>query len=224
MLVDKDKHITGRNSPEICTIEDLVPAHHIVRAVDASVDWGRIYDSVEALYNADIGRPGVDPVVLIKIVLIQHIFRLRSLRQTVSEIEINLAYRWFIGYSLLEKIPHFSTVSANFVHRIKGELFDSIFADVIDEVISGCGLPPESLIYESPYLRRGASYDRLMNKYLSIDDIVQMTFEAPPRAVSPDAKKYDSDDIDEDTVPKSRKIEALYSDDELSNIQISLFD
>lgn len=221
MIVDRDKHVVSRQIPEICTIDDLVPQHHIVRAIDASVDWGRIYDAVEPLYSADVGRPSVDPVVLIKIVLIQHVFRLRSLRQTVSEIEINLAYRWFIGCSLHEKVPHFSTVSVNFVKRIKGELFDSIFADVIDEVISGCGLPPESLIYESPYLRRGASYDRLMNKYLSIDDIVQMTFEAVPRAVSPADKKFGEADID---IPQSRGLEALYSDDEIPNMQIGLFD
>lgn len=167
MLVDRDKHIAGRGITEICAIEELVPARHIVRSIDAAVDWGRIYDIVETLYSADTGRPSVDPVVLIKIVLIQHIFRLRSLRQTVAEIEINLAYRWFIGYSLLEKIPHFSTVSTNFVRRINGEIFDNIFTDVIDEIISGCGLPPESLIYESPYLRRGSSYDRLFSKYMS---------------------------------------------------------
>gem|GEM_PF-1973354 len=178
MLADKEKHKRSRRTAEICSIEELLPSHHAVRAIDAAVDWIRVYEAAERLYNADFGRPGVDPVVLVKIALIQHIFRLRSLRQTVSEIEINIAYRWFIGYSLLEKIPHFSTVSANFVRRIKGELFDTIFADVIDQVISGCEFDPEDVIYESPYLKPGDGFDRLVEKHLA-DDLSQVTIDSP---------------------------------------------
>jgi Transposase and inactivated derivatives len=178
MLADKDKHKKSRRTAEICSIEDLLPQQHIVRAIDASVDWLRVFEAAEPLYSAEVGRPGVDPVVLVKIALIQHVFRHRSLRQTVAEIEINIAYRWFIGCSLLERVPHFSTVSANFVRRINGELFDKIFADVIEEVMSGCDFAPADIIYESPYLKRGGGYDRLAKKYLS-EDVSQMTFDSP---------------------------------------------
>jgi Transposase domain (DUF772). len=55
----------------------------------------RVYDFVEHLYSADKGRPAVDPVMLVKIVLIQHLFGIRSLRQTVKEIEMNIAIAGF---------------------------------------------------------------------------------------------------------------------------------
>ena len=58
--------------------------------------------------------PGTDPVVLIKMVLIQHLFGIPSLRQTYREIQVNVAYRWFLGYGLLDNIPHFATVSYAF--------------------------------------------------------------------------------------------------------------
>ena len=47
--------------------------------------------------------------ILRAIVFIQYLFGIRSMRQTIREIEVNVAYRWFIGYSLTEPVPHFST-------------------------------------------------------------------------------------------------------------------
>ena len=73
------------------------------------------------LYSEDQGRPSVDPVVLFKIVLIQHLYGIPSLRRTLAEIDMNMAYRWFLGYSVNEEIPHFSTVSYNFRHRYSEE-------------------------------------------------------------------------------------------------------
>lgn len=64
---------------EIVDTESLVPANHLLRKIDAAVDFGKIYDMVEPLYCADNGRPSVDPVVLFKMVLIQHLYGLTSL-------------------------------------------------------------------------------------------------------------------------------------------------
>lgn len=59
-------------------------------------------------------------MVLIKMVLIQHPFGIVSLRQTYREIQVNLAYQWFLGYGLLEKIPHFAMVSYVCGHLLDG--------------------------------------------------------------------------------------------------------
>lgn len=95
---------------EIVDTESLVPANHLLRKIDAAVDFGKIYDMVEPLYCADNGRPSVDPVVLFKMVLIQHLYGLTSLRRTAEEVSLNVAYRWFLGYRLQEETPHFSTI------------------------------------------------------------------------------------------------------------------
>lgn len=57
-----------------------------------------MYDEVVELYSA-FGTTSIDPVVLIKIVMIQYLFGIPSMRQTIREIEVNIIYRWFIGYS-----------------------------------------------------------------------------------------------------------------------------
>ena len=77
-------------------IEDLVPQNHILQEIDAAIDFSFIYDEVAGMYSDfDGGRPGIDPVSLFKIVMIQYIFGIRSMRQTIKEIESNYAYRWF---------------------------------------------------------------------------------------------------------------------------------
>ena len=96
---------------EIVDTESLVPANHLLRKIDAAVDFGKIYDMVEPLYCADNGRPSVDPVVLFKMVLIQHLYGLTSLRRTAEEVSLNVAYRWFLGYRLQEETPHFSNTT-----------------------------------------------------------------------------------------------------------------
>ncbi|MDE7093546.1 MAG: transposase [Oscillospiraceae bacterium] len=55
--------------------------------------------------------------MLFKMVLIHHLYGITSLRRTVEEISMNVAYQWFLGYSMGEKIPHFATISYNFRHR-----------------------------------------------------------------------------------------------------------
>jgi transposase len=69
-----------RKEIQIISIEDLVPQDHIIRDIDRAINLDFIYDEVKDLYSADIGRPSVDPVVLFKIVLLQYIFGIRSMR------------------------------------------------------------------------------------------------------------------------------------------------
>lgn len=99
----------NRRQVNIVCIEDLVPENHILRDIDKAIDFSFIYDEVKELYCEDNGRPSIDPVVLFKIVMIQYTFGIRSMRQTIKEIEVNMAYRWFLGYDMLEKVPHFTT-------------------------------------------------------------------------------------------------------------------
>ena len=113
---------------QFISLEDLVPKDHILRAIDRAIDFSFIYDEVEGLYSSyEAGRPGIDPVSLFKIVFIQYLFGIRSMRQTIKEINVNVAYRWFIGYGLTEPIPHFSTFGKNYVRRFKDtDIFEHI--------------------------------------------------------------------------------------------------
>ncbi len=99
----------GRYQVSVVSLDELVPQDHLVRKIEHSIDFSFIYDLVEDRYCLDNGRPSVDPVVLIKMVFIQYLFGIRSMRQTIKEIETNLAYRWFLGYDFTQPIPHFTT-------------------------------------------------------------------------------------------------------------------
>lgn len=122
-----------RNVVEILCLEDLVPPEHLLRQMDSAVDFAHLYDLVDALYSHDNGRPSIDPVVLFKIVLIQHLYGIPSLRRTMQEIGMNIAYRWFLGYTLNDEMPHFSTVSYNFKHRFTEETVERVFQWILYE-------------------------------------------------------------------------------------------
>jgi len=92
----------------------MVPADHPLRQIDAAIDFIKIYEFAGDSYCRDNGRPSIEPVVLLKIVRIQHTYGICSLRRTLKEVGMDMAYRCFIDYPLNEQIPHFSTVSYNF--------------------------------------------------------------------------------------------------------------
>ena len=138
-----------RNVIEMVEIDGLVPEGHLLRKIDKAVDFNRLYEMVEPLYCEDNGRPSVDPVVLFKMVLIQHLYGLPSLRRTAEEVSGNIYYRWFLGYTLQEETPHFSTVSYNFRHRFTEETVDQVFRWILEEVAEAGYLSPKA-VFEPP--------------------------------------------------------------------------
>ena len=106
----KKKNRAKQHQMQFITLDDLVPADHILRLIDDAIDFSFIYDEVKGLYaSGRDGRPGIDPVSLFKIIFIQYLFGIRSMRQTIKKIAVNTAYRWFIGYELLEPIPQYKS-------------------------------------------------------------------------------------------------------------------
>lgn len=129
-----EKKTKNREQVEFICLENLVPEDHLLRKIDSTVDFDKFYEFVEELYCNDNGRPSIDPVILFKMVLIQHLYRITSLRKVAVEVSINMAYRWFLGYTLNETIPHFSTLSYNFRHRFNLDTIDKIFNWILDEI------------------------------------------------------------------------------------------
>ena len=150
-------------------LDRLVPENHLVRKIENVIDFSFIYDKVKDLYSP-LGAPSIDPVVLIKIVLIQYLFGIPSMRQTIREIEVNVAYRWFLGYSLTEKIPHFSTFNKNYERRFKNtDLFESIFREILARATK-CGFVDSSNIYiDSTHIKASAN----KKKYTKVEVDIQ---------------------------------------------------
>lgn len=147
----------SRYQVEMISIEDLVPQGHLLRQISKAVDFSKIYDFVEELYCDGNGRPSIDPVVLFKMVLIQHLYGLPSLRRTADEVSLNIAYRWFLGYGLQEETPHFSTLSYNFRHRFNADTIDKIFAWVLSEAAEAGYLKPEAVFIDGTHIKANAN-------------------------------------------------------------------
>lgn len=147
----------SRNCFEIVSIEDLVPKDHLVRKVDKALDFDFIYPLVESMYSSQ-GRPSIDPIILFKMVFIQYLFGIRSMRQTIKEIETNMSYRWFLGLEISEKVPHFSTFGKNHVRRFKDtDVFYQIFFTILNEAYAKGFIDDEVIFIDSTHIKANAN-------------------------------------------------------------------
>lgn len=158
------KDYSERSQVQIASLDDLVPSGHLVRKLEEAIDLSFIYDEVKDLYKP-YGRESIDPVVLMKIVILQYVFGIPSMRKTIKEIEVNLAYRWYLGYGLYEDIPHFSTFGKNYTRRFKDtDLFQKIFSRILMEV-DACGfLDTESLFIDGTHIKASANPHKYQNE------------------------------------------------------------
>lgn len=169
MYRKKDK--SKQSQMQMICIEDLVPQDHMLREIEGAIDWTFIYDEVKGLYKeAEWGNPGIDPVVLFKIVFIEYLYGIRSMRQTIKEIEVNVAYRWFIGYDLTEPIPHFSTFGKNYKRRFEGtDIFERIFRHILEEAVK-CGFVDASAIFiDGTHIRANANKKKQVKEYVAAE-------------------------------------------------------
>lgn len=156
--------INEREQLEMLTIEQLVPKDHLVRKLDAAIDFNFIYPLVEHLYSA-VGRPSIDPVVLFKMTFIQYTFGIRSMRQTIKEIETNMAYRWFLGFGFHTEVPHFSTFGKNYVRRFQdSDIFEQIFYRILKEIIDHGLLSEEHVFIDSTHVKASANKRKYAKK------------------------------------------------------------
>ena len=127
---------TRNQQVEMISLDEVVPEHHLVRKIDKHIDFTFIYDLVRDKYCPDNGRPGIDPVVLMKLVILQYMFGIKSMRQTIKEVEVNVAYRWFLGLGFNDPVPHFTTFGKNYERRFKDtDLFEQIFQQILKQAI-----------------------------------------------------------------------------------------
>ena len=148
-------------------VDALVPPDHLLRKVERVMDYDWLYERLSPYYCADNGRPGTDPVVLIKMVLIQHLFGIASLRQTHREIQVNIAYRWFLGYSLLDEIPHFATVSYAFCKRFPPELSEEIFAHILNKALNHRMVDPSMIFIDGTHIKASANKKKLQKEQVA---------------------------------------------------------
>jgi transposase len=105
---------------ETVRLEELIAQNHLLRLIDHHVDLEFIREETRHLYSADNGHPAIDPVVLIRELFIGYLFGVRNERQLVREIQVTVAYGWFLALRLIGKVPDASTLSQNCHRRFAG--------------------------------------------------------------------------------------------------------
>src|SRR6185437_4354997 len=94
------------------SLERHVPADHLLRSIDRFVDLEQVRQELAPFYSS-IGRPSIDPELMIRMLLIGYCFGIRSERRLCDEVHLNLAYRWFCRLGLDGAVPDHSTFSKN---------------------------------------------------------------------------------------------------------------
>jgi transposase len=112
-------------------LEDQVPPNHLVRKLDALLDFDPVRKRLKPFYS-ETGRPSVDPELMIRMLLIGYCYSIRSERRLCEEVRYNLAYKWFCGLGLEAAVPHHSTFSVNRHGRFReSDAFRLVFESVV---------------------------------------------------------------------------------------------
>ena len=115
-------------------LDEVVPDDHRVREIAAVLDLSWVHAELAPHYS-HLGRPSIDPVLMIRMLILGYVFAIRSERLLCREVQVNLAYRWFCGLSIEDKIPDHSAFS-----RARNERFrdSDIFRRVFERVVEAC--------------------------------------------------------------------------------------
>ena len=147
---------------EMVRLEELVPKDHLLRKIEAVIDFSFIHERVAGLYCADNGRPPLDPTLMFKALFVGYLFGIRSERQLVREIEVNVAYRWFLRLKLTDGVFDASTLSQNRRRRFNDTSVAQDIFDAIVEQAMAYGLVEGKVLYtDSTHLKANAN----KNKY-----------------------------------------------------------
>src|SRR5205807_6567539 len=113
---------------------EAVPDDHLVREIAAVLDLSWVRAEL-ASYYSPLGRPSIDPVLMIRMLIVGYVFAIRSERMLCREVQVNLAYRWFCGLSIEDKIPDHSVFS-----RARNERFheSDVFRTVFERLVGAC--------------------------------------------------------------------------------------
>jgi transposase len=174
---------------EFVCIEELVPKDHLLRKIDHVVDFDFIREKVKHLYCADNGRPAIDPVMLFKMLFLGYLFGIRSERQLVREIQVNVAYRWFIGYGLTDKIPNASTFSQNRRRRFtQSAIYQEIFDEIVLQAMRKKWISGRVLYTDSTHLKASANKHKFIKE--QVETSTRSYLDELEEAVNQDRKEH----------------------------------
>ena len=150
-----------QSSLEFVSIDELVPKDHLLRKIEAKVDFSFIHNLVKDFYCDNNGRPALDPTLMFKLLFIGYLFGVRSERQLIREVQVNVAYRWFLGLGLTDKIPDASTLSQNRIRRFNdSDIYQQIFDEIVLQAMKKKLVGGTTLYTDSTHLKANANKNK----------------------------------------------------------------
>lgn len=154
---------------QMVCLDELVAEDDVLRRVERLVSWGLVRETARPFYS-DFGRPGIDPVVLVKVFLVAAIRGLDSMRETLRVAQVDLAIRRFLGYGLTERLPHHATFSyAQCVRFANSTVFEQLFTQVLASCREAGLLDGSRLIVDGTHVEASAALKSLRAELEVID-------------------------------------------------------
>jgi len=141
------------------TLESLVPQDHLVRRLAKAVELGWVR-AATAKHYSNTGKPSIDPVVIAKMMILGFLYNVDSERQLMREIQVNLAYRWYLNYDLDEAIPNHSVLSKA-RDRLGRDFFEQLFGQVLDLCRKAGLIDGSNVLIDSTLVKGHASVESM---------------------------------------------------------------
>jgi transposase len=146
---------------QMVCLDELVPERDVLRRLERLVCWDAVRETARPFYS-DLGRPGVDPVVLVKVFLVAAIRGIDSMRETLRVAEVDLSIRRFLGYGLTERLPHHATFSyAQCVRFASSSVFEQLFNQALASCREAGLLDGSRLIVDGTHVEANAALKSL---------------------------------------------------------------
>src|SRR5580693_8626462 len=159
------------------SIDAHVPANHLLRSIDRFVDLSELRRDLAPFYST-LGRPLIDPELIIRMLIVGYCFGIRSERRLCEEVHLNLAYRWFCRLGLNCPVPDHSTFSKNRHGRFRqSDLLRRLFETVLQRCIREGLVGGEAFAVDASLIRADA------NRQKGIEGDKELSLEASSRAV-----------------------------------------
>src|ERR1700761_8824739 len=134
-MMGRLKSDQGQLFYEFC-LGEMVPEDHLVRKIDAALDLSWLRGELASHYSS-MGRPSIDPELMIRMLVVGYVFALRSERLLCREVQVNLAYRWFCKLGIEDTVPDHSVFSRARNERFReGEVFRRVFERIVEACIA----------------------------------------------------------------------------------------
>jgi transposase len=141
-------------------LSDAVPEDHLVRKIDAALDLSWLRNELASHYSS-MGRPSIDPELMIRMLVVGYVFAIRSERLICREVQVNLAYRWFCKLGIEDAIPDHSAFSRARNERFRqGDVFRCVFERVVEACIAAGLVGGEGFAVDASLIQADANRQR----------------------------------------------------------------